>query len=152
MQSKFLAPPGDDRKPAECKRKYRPQKKRQGLPALSLADRELFEECRAIRDKYDDGIPLSPEDRKVVLSALRKHPKGREKFGAGVQAVVVDKFVGGTRCFFVVRADGTAEDFSLRKCFWDLPNQSKPVRAQMDTFNYGRLVTQFRSWLKARRS
>jgi len=116
---------------------------------------DLFLRCREIRDRYADGVPLSAEDRKVVLSALRQHPKGREKFGAGVQAVIAHTYVGGTRCFFVVRADGTAEDFSLRKCFREVHagrRKTPAIREQMATFDYGGVVRRFRAWLKMGRS
>ena len=79
MAPKFLAPPEHARKP---KRSYdRKPKKRQGLPPIAPEDRALFDQCREIRDRYANGVPLSAEDRKVVLQALRKHPKGRESSG-----------------------------------------------------------------------
>lgn len=114
----------------------------------------LFRQCQAIRDRYEDDVPLNRADRKVVLQALRGHPKGKAKFGAGVDAVVVRRFPGGGRCFFVIRHDGTAVDFSLRKCFPGEVMVREPdarLRALMDDFDTQPVVRKFRSWLRSQR-
>lgn len=110
-----------------------------------------YRKCLEIKNRYPDGIPLDPEDRKIVLDALRMHPKGREKFGSGVQAVIVDQYVYGSRCFFVIRSDGTAEDFSLYKCFGRNLNLRRTVKlAQaMARFNYSEIVQHFRMFASA---
>jgi len=111
-----------------------------------------FKRCQAIRDSYPDGVPLSPEDRKVVLATLRHHPRGREKFGCGVAHVVVDTYVGGTRCFFVIRADGSVEDFSLRKCVgYDTPPRSERLRTMMARFDFGGVLRRARLQLRGQR-
>jgi len=111
-----------------------------------------FKRCQAIRDSYPDGVPLSPEDRKVVLATLRRHPRGREKFGVGVAHVVVDTYVGGTRCFFVIRADGSVEDFSLRKCVgYDVPPRSERLTAMMARYDLAGVLRRMRSRLRGQR-
>lgn len=135
----FLAPADRPRRPGQ------PQPR--DYPAL-------FRQCQAIRDRYEDDVPLNRADRKVVLQALRGHPKGKAKFGAGVDAVVVRRFPGGGRCFFVIRHDGTAEDFSLRKCFPGEVVVREPdarLRARMDDFDTSPVVRKFRSWLRSQR-
>lgn len=117
------------------------------LPKLGAVDYDLFSRCRAIKDRYPDGVPLNKQDRETVLTALRKHPNGKAKFGTGVRAVVVDTFISQSRCFFVIRTDGTAEDFSLYKCF------GRPIKPHtgrlayaMQLFNYQNIaakVTRF---------
>lgn len=130
MQPFFLPPPGIDRKlanPRKVNYEKHPPKKRQGLPALSPQDKALFEQCREIRDRYEDGVPLSPKDRRIVLQALRKHPRGREKFGAGVQAVMVSTFVGGAE--------------AVRARLWE----SSSVRAKSAVLDAGHRRAQFRA-------
>jgi len=114
-------------------------------------DSALFRRCRDIRNRYPDGVPLSPEHRMVVLTALRRHPRGREKFGAGVAHVVVDTYVGGTRCFFLIRADGSVEDFSLQKCFYSTPPHSARLAAMMARFDFGGVLRRARLQLRGRR-
>jgi len=61
---------------------------------------------------------LAEEKARVLLDLLEKHhPKAQEKIAAGLAGVVVRMHPAhATRCFFVVRKDGTEEDFSFRKC------------------------------------
>jgi Protein of unknown function (DUF3223) len=76
--------------------------------------RPLLEELRKVRDQYAQGVPLAGPDRRFVLAALRRHPRGKEKFGDGVTAVVV-RTAGPARFFAVVHPDGTETDFSVYK-------------------------------------
>jgi uncharacterized protein DUF3223 len=121
------------------------------LPRMPKDKWQLYQECRAIKARYADGIPLNREDRKKVLTALRMHPKGKQKFGVGVNAVIVDTFVGGGRCFFVIRSDGTAEDFSLYKCFGRpvTPHKGK-IAAAMARFNYSNVIQKYRMFMALR--
>jgi len=66
----------------------------------------------------EDGKEVTKEQAAIVVDLLRTyHPKAQEKIGAGVEAVVVKAHpMHGSKCFFVVRKDGSEEDFSFRKC------------------------------------
>ncbi|XP_037488203.1 DNA-directed RNA polymerase IV subunit 1-like [Triticum dicoccoides] len=57
-------------------------------------------------------------DKSRVIEALRFHPRGREKIGAGIEDIKIGHHPShpGTRCFIMVRDDGTTEDFSYKKC------------------------------------
>ncbi len=106
----------------------------------------LFKRCQAIRDRYADGVPLARGDRKIVLEALRRHPRGREKFGPGVNAVVVHRYIAGSRCFFVVRADGSVKDFSLRKCLGrQVGARTALVARLMLAFDYQAVLRRYRT-------
>lgn len=108
------------------------------------ANYKLRKECQTIKNRYPDGIPLNKTDKALVITALRRHPKAKQKFGAGINDIVVSKYVYGSRCYFVIRADGTTEDFSLRKCF-GLPTQprNEKLATAMRVFNYRSIVTQY---------
>jgi len=61
---------------------------------------------------------LKPDgsDFKLVKGLLEHHPKGEAKRN-GMVGIKVDKSTQGeNRCFFMVKEDGTAEDFSAKKC------------------------------------
>ncbi|KAG0597883.1 hypothetical protein M758_12G027800 [Ceratodon purpureus] len=66
---------------------------------------------------YKSGDRLSPEDEVKVRSVFQYHPKAEEKAGPGIDYVKIDRIYDeDTRCFWVVRVDGTAIDFSYHKC------------------------------------
>lgn len=57
-------------------------------------------------------------DKTRAIEALRFHPRGREKIGAGIRDIKIGHHPShpGTRCFFLVRDDDITEDFSYKKC------------------------------------
>ena len=58
-----------------------------------------------------------PEPHHSFLCALvARHPRSAEKVGAGIHHFAIEPAMGGTRCFYVTRADGTKVDFSTLKC------------------------------------
>ncbi|KAG4987526.1 hypothetical protein JHK85_030509 [Glycine max] len=73
---------------------------------------------RCILNKYSIDELLSESDRSTMLRVLNFHPRKSEKFGIGPQDIKVGwhpKYKD-SRCFHIVRIDGTVEDFSYRKC------------------------------------
>ena len=72
-----------------------------------------------------DGESLSGNDADFIKELLAFHEKGPAK------SKDLDHFEVGehpdfakTRCFFVVRKDGSKEDFSISKCITKLDQQS----------------------------
>ena len=58
-----------------------------------------------------------PEPHHSFLRALvARHPRAAEKVGTGIHHFTVEPALGGTRCFYLTRADGTKTDFSTLKC------------------------------------
>jgi uncharacterized protein (DUF433 family) len=80
---------------------------------------------RAILNQKKDGEKLEGNDSDFIKEILGFHDKADAKlkdfdcFEVGVHPSF-DK----TRCYFVVRKDGTKEDFSIAKCIMKLENQS----------------------------
>lgn len=72
---------------------------------------------RAILNIKKDGEKLEGHDAEFLLELLQLHEKKDQKmkdfeyFEVGVHPLYEK-----TRCFFVVRKDGTKEDFSVTKC------------------------------------
>lgn len=80
------------------------------------------EECwsymRALRDSLIRGATVEGKAATVLKALLEKHPKYEQKIGCGFSSFKYDEHpeYTGTMCFFIVRTDGTCEDFSFRKC------------------------------------
>ncbi|MCW0001515.1 DCL family protein [Pararhizobium sp. YC-54] len=78
---------------------------------------EARERFRSILYKYQLGENLDAMDAQFMGAALERHPEAAQKIGAGIQSFEVRAADYGTRCFWVVRLDGTAERFSFNSCY-----------------------------------
>ncbi|CAH9115567.1 unnamed protein product [Cuscuta epithymum] len=105
--------------------------------AFSIDDiQKLSHSLCNILKSYRVNDQLNESDKSVVMKALHLHPKRDKKIGAGAQEVKVgcdEKF--GSRCFMVVRSDGTTEDFSYHKCVHHAleliaPNKAKTYQSR----------------------
>ncbi|KAJ6799325.1 protein DCL, chloroplastic-like [Iris pallida] len=67
---------------------------------------------------WPPNVNVNKYEHMVLFDLLKKgHAEANKKIGAGIQAFQV-RFhpTFKSRCFFIVRTDGTSEDFSFRKC------------------------------------
>jgi hypothetical protein len=73
---------------------------------------------KEILNSRSDGEHLKPDgsDFKLIKALLEHHPKGEEKFKGMVGIKVARSTQGENSCFFMVRENGSAEDFSAKKC------------------------------------
>eukprot|EP00928_Gymnodinium_smaydae_P046665 TRINITY_DN310_c0_g1_i10.p1 TRINITY_DN310_c0_g1~~TRINITY_DN310_c0_g1_i10.p1 ORF type:complete len:421 (+),score=107.40 TRINITY_DN310_c0_g1_i10:73-1263(+) len=73
---------------------------------------------REIINSRSEGEQLKPEgsDFLLVKALLQHHPKGEEKSKGMVGLKVATSKQGENRCFYIIREDGTEEDFSAKKC------------------------------------
>jgi hypothetical protein len=73
---------------------------------------------KEILNSRSDGEHLKPDgsDFKLIKALLEHHPKGEEKFRGMVGIKVARSTQGENSCFFMVRENGAAEDFSAKKC------------------------------------
>ncbi len=68
---------------------------------------------------------MSGNDEEFMKELLKFHDKGEAKAANfGHFEVGEHPDYAKTRCFFVVRKDGTKEDFSISKCILNLEKQS----------------------------
>jgi hypothetical protein len=74
------------------------------------------EHFRRMLNRYAVGDRVADGDAVQLASLLRKHPDAEQKIGTGVDYFSVRNAEFGTRCFEVVRSDGSAIDFSFRWC------------------------------------
>jgi len=87
---------------------------------------------KEILNSRSDGEALKADgsDFKLIKALLEFHPKGADK-GKGLVGIKVDKSTqGDNRCFFMIKEDGSAEDFSAKKCLDAL--EANPPYAKAD--------------------
>ena len=79
---------------------------------------------RSVLYGYRSGKLVSAEDHQFLLSVLEEHPHKEEKIGTGVAGfrVRVNPVFAHRRTFYIVRVDGTEEDFSFMKCLYPCDN------------------------------
>uniref|UniRef100_A0A0Q3PPN4 DNA-directed RNA polymerase n=1 Tax=Setaria italica TaxID=4555 RepID=A0A0Q3PPN4_SETIT len=67
-------------------------------------------------------------DKSQLVEALKFHPNGAQKIGVGVREIKIglNPSHPGTRCFILLRKDGTTEDFSYNKCVQGAANSISP--------------------------
>lgn len=68
---------------------------------------------------YEVGDKVSVKDAIVLEAALQRHPEAKAKIGGGIQDFSVRSADFGTKCFWVNRIDGTADDFSIDSCIYE---------------------------------
>ncbi|KAM7258655.1 hypothetical protein ACFE04_014396 [Oxalis oulophora] len=78
----------------------------------------LADRLRKILRRYQVDQDLDEADQATLMMALHFHPRSAEKFGTGAQSIKVIQHPEHkeSKCFSIVRSDGTVEDFSYRKC------------------------------------
>eukprot|EP00913_Durusdinium_trenchii_P035452 g33178.t1 len=69
------------------------------------------------------------EEFNLVKELLSHHPNVTEKIGSGLRGLKVDRSPEGSRCFWVLRSDGSEEDFSAWKCVKMLASRSRDRQA-----------------------
>ncbi len=83
----------------------------------------MFWSQEAIKKRCREIIAATPEDgpadynnRAFLTDLLARHPDGERKLGCGIAYFAVRTTWCKNRCFWIVRIDGTEEDFSFLKC------------------------------------
>jgi hypothetical protein len=72
--------------------------------------------CQQIIAATADGEIVTGEATEFLAWLLDRHPRAAAKIGCGVAGFTVHKSGMGTRCFYVVRLDGTTTEFSFPSC------------------------------------
>jgi Protein of unknown function (DUF3223) len=74
------------------------------------------EHFRAMLYRHAIGARVPDPDATELGWLLERHPEFRDKLGAGVDSFSVRNALYGTRCFEIVRTDGSKTDFSFQSC------------------------------------
>lgn len=100
---------------------------------FSLKDiQKLSLSLKHLLNKYDINSQLNEADKTLVIVALHFHPRFKEKIGKGAPEIKVGYHseYDNSRCFMLVREDGTVEDFSYHKCVQNAMQLVAPDRAK----------------------
>lgn len=71
---------------------------------------------RRMLNRYRPGDQLSDEDALDLEALLRLHTEAEQKVGVGIGHFEVMTADYGTKCFRIVRIDGSSDDFSYIHC------------------------------------
>lgn len=87
--------------------------------------KEMDNHYRDIISRYEWGETLSPEDHIDAFELLQFHPDKEEKIGVGLDHIEIRRNTReshgyNTKCFFIIRTDGSDIDFS-KKCIQHVP-------------------------------
>lgn len=79
---------------------------------------ECKEFVKTILNKYQINTPVDKPDLEFISELLKRHPEYETKVGSGIKEIVIklDGYWVKTRCFYIVRTDGTYTDFSYGNC------------------------------------
>ncbi|XP_057811820.1 DNA-directed RNA polymerase IV subunit 1 [Salvia miltiorrhiza] len=78
---------------------------------------KVSRKLKRILREYPANRHLIGEDKNTAMMALKFHPKLQDKSGTGILDIKVGRHPEHNKnCFFLVRTDGTEEDFSYHKC------------------------------------
>lgn len=77
--------------------------------------KDALNHYKSILNSYDFGDELNTNDYNNVIDLLKTHPRAKEKFGSGVAKIRIAKLRYNTKCFELVRIDGSTEYFSYTK-------------------------------------
>ncbi|KAL2633755.1 hypothetical protein R1flu_005234 [Riccia fluitans] len=118
----------------------RPENRRELDPRRESEEwKELENLVRSIRNifkKYELEARIVGEDENLLLGQiLPNHPNSEAKVGCGIDYFKVANHMD-TRCFFLVRKDGTREDFSYHKCLLTLASKKNPSLADLYRSQY----------------
>lgn len=87
-----------------------------------LDRRELKAWCQSTLKSYQNGELLKEEDSKKIKELLSHHPRSDKKAEGCVAIRAGQHPTFALRCFFVVRGDGSEEDFSYIRCVDNTPS------------------------------
>lgn len=79
---------------------------------------QMYWHFSSILNTYPLGGRITEDHSKLLIELLAQgHPNAEKKIGCGVDYIEVQTHeTYGQNCFWVVRKDGSSEDFSYRKC------------------------------------
>ncbi|MQL85819.1 hypothetical protein Taro_018355 [Colocasia esculenta] len=79
---------------------------------------DMFEYFYKFLHAWSPYLDVSKYEFMVLADLIKKgHPEPDKKIGGGIQAFQVRNHpMWKSRCFFLVRTDGSSDDFSFRKC------------------------------------
>jgi Protein of unknown function (DUF3223) len=118
------------------------EQKRSGGMIVDLAGRSFPSKTqassffRAMLYRYQPGQRIDDNDARHLRALLEWHTEYEEKVGLGIDHFSVMWAEGecyATRCFCVIRGDGTQIDFSYRHCIRSITNRAFAALLRKET-------------------
>ncbi|CAA0820535.1 DNA-directed RNA polymerase IV subunit 1 [Striga hermonthica] len=82
-----------------------------------LGIKKISQRLKRMLKEYPMNSTLREQDKSTAMKALHFHPRYPSKVGSGILDIKVGLHPDHKQtCFFLVRTDGTEEDFSYNKC------------------------------------
>jgi hypothetical protein len=72
--------------------------------------------CKDMLSKYRPDDWVSDSDAQFLTELLKRHPDSSDRVGNGIHHFEVMRADFNTKCFAVVRRDGSRIDFSYKVC------------------------------------
>ncbi|KAL0909418.1 hypothetical protein M5K25_020288 [Dendrobium thyrsiflorum] len=87
-------------------------------PKMFCSSVEMFDYFHKLLHDWPANLDINKYEHLALIDLLKKgHADAGKKIGEGVQAFQVRYHPAWkSRCFFIVRIDGSVDDFSFRKC------------------------------------
>jgi hypothetical protein len=87
------------------------------IGALSFSAKSAaYEHFRAMLYRHPVGSHIPDPDATELTWLLERHPEFKDKLGSGIERFSVRNALYGTKCFEIVRTDGSTTDFSFNSC------------------------------------
>jgi hypothetical protein len=83
---------------------------------------EAKEHFKEMLNKYEVGQLVNDAEAVQLACLLEQHPDAYDKIGSGLSVFRVGNAIYGTKCFEIVRADGSSTDFSYIACIDGRPS------------------------------
>ncbi|KAI3468807.1 hypothetical protein Pfo_025470 [Paulownia fortunei] len=99
---------------------------------------KISQKLKRMLKEYPMNSKLIGQDKSTAMRALQFHPRWEEKIGTGILEIKVGRHPDHKEtCFFLVRTDGTEEDFSYNKCIHHAleiiaPQKAKAYRSRKE--------------------
>jgi len=81
---------------------------------------EITQYFKTMLNSYELKDIVYSEDAQKLMELLQHHSDPAAKIGVGVRDIKVDSMEYGTRCFHIIRVDGSMIDFSYTQCINNL--------------------------------
>lgn len=108
---------------------------------------EASDYFRSILYRFDIGQRIPEPEATVLEWLLERHSEAADKIGMGVDYFCIRDAIYGTRCFEVVRTDGSKTDFSFKNCVdGHAPTAQTQIFGAMRAAVAGDILDKKRAW------
>ncbi len=97
---------------------------------------EITDKCRLILSEVSNGAYASDEQCEFLFDLFRYHDEWEEKSKGGIKGISTQTTAHGTRCFVLVRKDGSKIDISFPHSIKHIPTKKTQKLANQRLLDY----------------